>query len=65
MHTLEGYYTMISPECEMLYGFHPQDFSLHSIYEFVCAEDLNALSGLHTAILSPNGEVQAPINIRV
>lgn len=49
---------MISPECETLFGFLPTDFSLHSIYEFVCVEDLELLASMHRGILG-NGTNQS------
>jgi len=49
MLTLDGVFTFISPECEILLNLRSADMLGHSIYEYVLGEDVWTVSQLHRA----------------
>jgi len=49
MLTLDGVFTFVSPECEILLNLRSADMLGHSIYEYMLGEDVWTVSQLHRA----------------
>jgi PAS domain S-box-containing protein len=50
-HTLEGIHLYVSPSCEQLLGYTPQEMVGHSAYDFFHPEDVKEINSFHQQAL--------------
>ncbi|NJK62809.1 MAG: PAS domain S-box protein [Synechococcaceae cyanobacterium SM2_3_1] len=54
-HSLEGIHLYVSPVCQSLLGYQPEEMMGHSAYEFIHPEDIPAIYETHQALLVDAG----------
>ncbi|HZY65849.1 MAG TPA: PAS domain S-box protein [Rubrobacteraceae bacterium] len=63
-HTPEGVYTYVSPACETLLGYEPQELVGRSAYDFFHPDDLKEIREAHSTILSEQDTSTVSYRIR-
>ncbi len=63
-HDLEGRFVFVTPGCEQIVGYEPEELLGHSIYEFIDPEQLQTVQSEHDKILGNTAPVTVTYRFR-